>query len=87
MDNSIEINQFGATITVNIDPFTYGDLMVKGLIEAARQIEAWKDPTEVAIWEGIMTVLPYFCNPTQMKELADYQTDADWINIVANKAA
>lgn len=87
MDNGITATDSGLTMTVTLDPYSWGDLMVKGLLEAARQIEEWKDPSEVEVWEGIMVAIPYFATPSQMKDLADYQADADWINIVAAKTA
>lgn len=87
MDNEIIVDGFGANINLTIPYDQFADLVRAGLLEALNQIEHWKDPKDVDVWEAILVVLPYFSRPSQMKDLADYQADADWINIVANKAA
>lgn len=87
MDNEITVDGFGANINLTIPYDQFSDLVVSGLIEAARQIEYWKDPKDIDVWEALMVAIPYFARPSQMKDFADYQADADWINIVANKAA
>ncbi len=87
MDNEFTADGFGVNINLTIPYDQFSDLVVSELIETARQIEFWKDPREVEVWEALMVVIPYFARPSQMKDLADYQADADWINIVANKAA
>ena len=53
------------------------------LVEAAQIIEQFKNPDDVDVWNALMIVIPHFSTPTQIKELANWNTDADWINIVA----
>jgi hypothetical protein len=55
------------------------------LVEAARIIEDIGDEDDVDVWEALMVVIPYFSTPDQIKELANYQTPQEWINIVAQK--
>ena len=87
MDTSVTVDQNGATFNITIPYNTFADVVLMGLLEAAKQIEHWKQPEDVDTWEAIMQLIPYFSTPDQMKELAHYQADADWINIVAAKAA
>ena len=69
--------------TVKVDDVEVDNIVQQRLVEAAQIIEQFKDPEDVDVWNALMIVIPYFSNPTELKELANWNTDADWINIVA----
>ncbi len=69
--------------TVKVDDVEVDNLVQQRLVEAAQIIERFKDPEDVAVWNALMIVIPYFSNPDQIHELGNWNTDADWINIVA----
>jgi hypothetical protein len=69
--------------TVKVDDVEVDNLVQQRLVEAAQIIERFKDPEDVAVWNALMIVIPYFSNPDQIRDLANWNTDADWINIVA----
>jgi hypothetical protein len=70
---------------IKIDAFDLDNAVQQRLVDAARIIEQFRDPEDVDVWEALMVVIPYFSNPEQVKELADYQAPQEWINIVAQK--
>ncbi len=69
--------------TVKVDDVEVDNIVQQRLVEAAQIIERFKDPEDVAVWNALMIVIPYFSNPDQTRDLANWNTDADWINIVA----
>jgi hypothetical protein len=69
--------------TVKVDDVEVDNIVQQRLVEAAQIIEQFKNPDDVDVWNALMIVIPHFSTPTQIKELANWNTDADWINIVA----
>ncbi len=70
---------------IKIDALDLDNAVQQRLVDAARIIEQFRDPEDVDVWEALMVVIPYFSNPEQVKELADYQAPREWINIVTQK--
>lgn len=85
--DKIIFEDFGAIVPMHIGELMLDNITQQRLVQAAQAIEYLKDPSYVDIWEALMVVIPYFSTPDQMKELADYQADAEWVNIVAAKDA
>lgn len=80
------INDDG-TYTVRLEVIEFDNLVQQRLVEAAKLIETEGYEDSVDVWEALMVVIPYFSNPDQIKELANWNTDPDWINIVAAQKA
>ena len=76
------INDDG-TYTVKLEVIDFDNLVQQRLVEAAKLIEEEGYEDSVDVWEALMVVIPYFSNPDQIKELAKWNTDPKWINIVA----
>jgi hypothetical protein len=70
---------------LKVDIPDFDNLVQQRLVEAARIIEMDGYERDVDVWNALMVVIPYFSNPNQIKELADYQAPQEWINIVAQK--
>ena len=82
--DKFEMNEDGS-YTISVDVVQLDGIVQQRLVEAAKIIEDFKDPADVEVWNALMVVIPYFSTPTQVKELANWNTDPDWINIVATK--
>lgn len=78
----MHMDEYG-NYTIKVDILTLDGIVQQRLVEAAKIIEEYKDPEDVAVWNALMVVIPYFSNPDQIHELGNWNTDADWINIVA----
>jgi hypothetical protein len=70
---------------LKVDIPDFDNLVQQRLVEAARFIEMDRYERDVDVWNALMVVIPYFSNPNQIKELANYQAPQEWINIVAQK--
>ena len=85
--DKIIFEDFGAIVPMHIGDLMLDNITQQRLVQAAQAIEYLKDPNDVEVWEALMVVIPYFSLPEQIKELAHYQADAEWVNIVMAKHA
>lgn len=86
MDNDFKLNDDN-TFNLRVNILDLDAIIQSRLVEAAKIIEDLRDSTAVDVWEALMVVIPYFSNAEQLKALADWQSDPEWINIVAGDNA